>query len=150
MGIRAARGDLIVHFDSDDWSGPDRISHQAEWLSHGLKVVGYSRAWWYDTRNKLAAYPRCGLWGASLCYERQWALDHPWDEDRISCEDAWFLEPARSQGVSGEMEGGDNFVALAHGGNTMRPFGYEGWGIREYQELPAGFRQFMEGNHVRH
>src|SRR5208283_5323697 len=53
IGIRAAHGDIIVHFDSDDWSGPGRVRHQVEAMA-GAKVVSYSKAWWYDTRRQLA------------------------------------------------------------------------------------------------
>ncbi len=140
IGIRAAHGEIVVHFDSDDWSGPERISHQIVGLGEN-KVVGYSRAWWYDTRRKIAAYPSCGLWGAALCYDRLWALDHPWDETKWMCEDAWFLQSARDQNAAVELEGGDNFVALAHDGNAARPFGYQGWEIQPNENLPEGFRR---------
>ncbi len=142
-GLKVAKGDTVVHFDSDDWSAPDRISHQVDALN-GRKVVGYVKAWWYDTRKKIASYANTGLWGASLCYDRKWALKHPWDERKYICEDAWFLEPAREQGVVGELEGGNRFVALAHDGNMERPFGHDGWGIVASDRLPAGFRSFME------
>src|ERR1019366_781487 len=128
-GIRLATGEIIVHFDSDDWSGPGRISHQVEHLiAHNLKVVGYSKAWWYDTRRSLATYATCGLWGATLCYDRQWALEHPWDETHTTCEDAWFLGQL-GQNEVGALEGGSHFVALAHNGNAQRPFGEPGWRI---------------------
>lgn len=137
VAIRLAKGDIIVHFDSDDWSGPQRIVHQVKALGNH-KVVGYNKAWWYDTRRKVATYASCGLWGATLCYDRQWALEHPWDETQTSCEDAWFLMHTRA----GELEGGENFVALAHEGNAPRPFGEPGWRIIGNEMLPEGFTNY--------
>ena len=139
-GMRRAKGKFVVHFDSDDWSGPGRISDQIQNLGHN-KVIGYGKAWWYDTRRKMASYADCGLWGATLMYERQWALDHPWDETRVTCEDAQFLQEAIGRTV--EMAGGDNFVALAHEGNAVRPFGASTWPIVVGDMLPEGFRDAL-------
>lgn len=144
VGVNAARGEYIVHFDSDDWSGPHRVTDQIEALkAQDAKVVGYSQAFWYDTREKIAAYPKCGLWGASLAYERQWAIDHPWKEDCDSVEDGWFLRDAYRGCKVAQIDGGENFVALAHGGNLPRPFGQGTWGRIPVASLPDGFRQFM-------
>ncbi len=141
-GVRAARGDVIIHFDSDDWSGPARIRHQMEELRRDhLSVVGYGSAFWYDVRRKVAAYPPCWLWGATLCYQRTWALEHPWDETLRMCEDVRFLEAAR--GNLAVIDGGSNFVALAHEGNAPRPFGEQGWETVPNETLPEGFRRFM-------
>ena len=142
IGIRAAHGDIIVHFDSDDWSGAGRVRHQVEAMA-GVKVVSYSKAWWYDIRRQLATYADCGPWSASMCYERAWALEHPWDETRLTCEDGWFLEPVRESGMLRELDGGDNFVALSHGGNLPRPFGEPGWEIVPNRHLPEEFRKVM-------
>jgi glycosyltransferase involved in cell wall biosynthesis len=139
-GLRFAEGDVVIHFDSDDWSGPGRMRHQVEHLQ-GRKVTGYSKAFWYDTLTDRATYASCGLWGATLCYDRKWALSHPWDETRINCEDAFFLAPAVDENVIGEQEGGENFVALAHRRNFARPFGQSGWGIIANELLPEGFRR---------
>lgn len=139
-GIAAARGEFIAHFDSDDWSGPRRISEQVEKLTQeNAKVVGYSKAFWFDVRKNISCYASCGLWGAALTYERQWALGHPWDETKVSCEDGWFLKPAIESGVAVEMDGGDNFVALQHNGNAERPFRQSGWAIVGNEQLPKGF-----------
>lgn len=43
--------DLIIHFDSDDWSGPDRIAEQVDlWQSVDQPVVGYNSATFWDER----------------------------------------------------------------------------------------------------
>ena len=139
-GIRLAKGELIAHFDSDDFSGPRRISHQVAGMQ-GAKVAGYGKAFWFHTGKKLTTYASCGVWGATLCYERNWALEHPWNEASRFCEDVWFLDQAK--GMIADLDGGDNFVALAHDGNAARPFGQPGWEIVSNETLPAGFRKFM-------
>ena len=142
IGIRAAHGEYIVHFDSDDWSGAGRVRHQLEAMA-GAKVASYNKAWWYDTRRQIASYASCGPWGASMCYEREWALEHPWNENQLTCEDGLFLETARDSGMLVELDGGSNFVALSHGGNLPRPFGDQGWEIAANSQLPAEFRKVM-------
>ncbi len=118
-------------------------SHQMKHMRDQMKVVGYSKAFWYDTRSNQASYASCGLWGASLLYEREWALEHPWDETKMSCEDGHFLKPAEESAKVVDIEGGNNFVALAHGGNAARPFGMPGWPIVANSELPEGFREYV-------
>jgi glycosyltransferase involved in cell wall biosynthesis len=142
-GVQMALGEYIAHFDSDDWSGPKRISDQMKHMRDQMKVVGYSKAFWYDMRNKQASYASCGLWGASLLYEREWALEHPWDETKMTCEDGHFLKPAEESAKVVDIEGGNNFVALAHGGNATRPLGQAGWPIVANSELPEGFREYV-------
>jgi hypothetical protein len=112
-------------------------------MRDGMKVVGYSKAFWYDTRSNQASYASCGLWGASLLYEREWALKHPWDETKMTCEDGHFLKPAEESAKVVDIEGLDNFVALAHGGNAARPFGMPGWPIVANDRLPEGFREYV-------
>jgi glycosyltransferase involved in cell wall biosynthesis len=143
-GIREANGDIIVHFDSDDWSGPNRIIHQVSYLlEKNLEVVGYDRAFWFDTKTRKTAQACCGSWGASLCYRRDWALKHPLDETHTTCEDVSFLDTARAEDVLGELDGGDNFVALAHPGNERRPFGHPTWPFVHNRFLPEGFKKFI-------
>jgi len=142
IGIRAAHGDIIVHFDSDDWSGAERVSEQVKLLQlASFKAVGYSSAFWYDMTRELTTYCTCGVWGATLAYYRNYALENPWNEEVDVCEDIWFLNPLRILGQLGDMAGGENFVALAHGNNAQRPFGQRGWEILANSKLPSEFKK---------
>src|SRR5262245_51000937 len=48
---RMANGEIIIHWDSDDWSAPDRIADQVERLEQsGKSVTGYSEIIFYDAR----------------------------------------------------------------------------------------------------
>lgn len=69
--------DIIIHWDSDDWSHPNRIAEQVALLeSSGKQVVGYKDLlFWDSTPGQF-----CGAWlwkndlafcGTSLCYYRE-------------------------------------------------------------------------------
>lgn len=140
-GIRFARGGIITHFDSDDWSGPERITNQVDFMFRGnFKVVGYNKAYWYDIRKKITTYASCGVWGAALTYNKAWALKHPWNETQCMCEDVLFLNPVLKDNLLGAMNGDMNFVALAHSNNAERPFGQIGWEIISNDCLPNMFK----------
>jgi len=73
----AARGDIIAHWDDDDWHAPQRLRYQIEALQREhADVCGIHRLLFYDVINDRAwryVYPaqrRFWLSGSSLCYTR--------------------------------------------------------------------------------
>ncbi len=49
---KCLNADIIAHWDSDDWSGPQRLTEQVALLqSSGADCVGYSDLLFWDTRN---------------------------------------------------------------------------------------------------
>jgi glycosyltransferase involved in cell wall biosynthesis len=71
--IRKAKGDVVIHWDDDDWSAPGRIEDQVRRLVEtGANIVGYHAMLFYDEERKTwwrfhrAKY---GL-GTSFCYRR--------------------------------------------------------------------------------
>lgn len=49
LGCELARGDLVAHWDDDDWSAPWRLSYQVEELGRaGADVAGLSRLLFYE------------------------------------------------------------------------------------------------------
>ena len=76
-----AKGEVIVHFDDDDCSGPGRIADQvARMLATGSPVTGYNamkfregEQWWKYTGSQHYAL------GTSLCY-RKWF----WERTRFN------------------------------------------------------------------
>src|SRR5687767_1929483 len=91
---RLAKGDVIVHFDSDDWSAPTRIADQVKLLEEsGKAVLGFCTVLFYDQQTRRAYRwgndDRISIAGTSLCYKRDWAIAHPfafepgfkWGED---------------------------------------------------------------------
>jgi glycosyltransferase involved in cell wall biosynthesis len=81
MAIEASRGDIILHWDDDDWMHPCRISYQVgNMLRTKTDVAGISKVLFYDlytSRLWLYEYSnrqRVWLCGGSLCYQRTlWA-----------------------------------------------------------------------------
>lgn len=141
LGVRKAKGEYIVHFDADDWSGPGRISDQLQMLD-GYMVTGYDEVLWYDFIEKRASRYWGPTWSATLMYSRSYGLAHPWDETCFFMEDIPFLTAARKEGqlVSGDAR--QNFVATMHDRNARRPAGQVPfWPLVALESLPEGFRK---------
>ena len=118
-----AHGEIIVHWDDDDWQAPHRISYQvAELERSGATICGPGRVLYFDPAASAAwlyEYPsvrRSWLAGNGLCYRRSL-----WEQTRFPNvqvgEDARFIWNPR---VRSRLVLGDHrfFAALVHGHNT--------------------------------
>jgi len=122
-----ANGETIIHFDSDDLYGPDRISDQVTRLeTSGKAVTGYRNIKFTDGRNwwKNTNWP--GGYGASLCYRRDWWAKHPFP-DTSDGEDWHFVQAAMRANEFIAADAGDMMVATMHAGNTSPRVIGEGW-----------------------
>jgi glycosyltransferase involved in cell wall biosynthesis len=77
LACEAATGDVIVHWDDDDWMANWRLTYQVTALAkHSADVCGLSRLYFYDSRSRRAwqyTYPPGGSpWvaGGTLCYRK--------------------------------------------------------------------------------
>jgi len=93
----AARGEIICHWDDDDWHAARRISYQVEALRREkAAVVGLNHLLFYDVVSHRAwqySYPsqqRFWLSGSSLCYTRSFWTNHRFADVNIG-EDARFI-----------------------------------------------------------
>lgn len=115
-----AQGEVIVHWDSDDWFAPNRITDQV--LRHTeskASISGYSklpfadddlrRAWMYSSW--VGQY----VVGTSLCYSKEYWLSHPF-LDVSQGEDNHMVHNAPSVVTA---DGSRFIVARTHGGNTV-------------------------------
>lgn len=122
IATRFANGEILVHFDSDDWSAPERISHQVEHLlSSGGQICGYHTAYFWDEIENRALYyhgQKGYSWGPCLCYYRQYALDNPWCEDVAWGEDGPFIKPAQDRGEMVTVDGTGMIVVRRHKDNA--------------------------------
>jgi glycosyltransferase involved in cell wall biosynthesis len=131
LGCELARGDVVVHWDDDDWYAPNRISYQVEQLKqHGASVCGPRRLLYYEPmrgRAWLYEYPadEQDPWvaGSALCYRIEAWLRAPFpDVDRG--EDTSFV---RNHILDAPLVLEDHrfVVALLHGANTSSRIGAE-------------------------
>jgi glycosyltransferase involved in cell wall biosynthesis len=118
-----ARGQLIVHWDDDDWHAPWRLSYQVAALTgSGADACGLASLLFYEPQADRAwryVYPtgrRPWLAGGTLCYRKEFWRRQPFRDISIG-EDARFLWTARSPKLSA-LPDETFFVALVHSGNT--------------------------------
>jgi glycosyltransferase involved in cell wall biosynthesis len=118
-----ARGELIVHWDDDDWQAPHRLRYEAEALERsGAGLCGPSKALYFDPEARRAwlyAYPdgrRHWVAGNALCYRRSL-----WEENRFASvavgEDTRFVWDPRA-GKPLVLPDHRFFAALIHPGNS--------------------------------
>jgi hypothetical protein len=121
--VRASRGELIMHWDDDDWMAPRRIRCQVEaLLASGAEVCGLRRALFHDPgtgRTWLYEYPagaRPWLIGGTLLYRLDFWRRAPFPAVNAG-EDTRFLWAHALERVA-EPDDFTFYVALIHPGNT--------------------------------
>lgn len=118
---RFAAGEIIAHFDSDDWSVPERIADQVERLDQtGVSVTGYHSILFTDQDSRWGRYVGDVAYalGSSLCYYKKWWQRSPFDESKTIGEDNDFVYQARNAQQFISVEGPSMMVARVHPGNT--------------------------------
>jgi glycosyltransferase involved in cell wall biosynthesis len=114
-----AQGDIIAHFDDDDWSAPNRLEECVDvLLKKKVFLTGYRVARFYDVDTKLARIWDGGpLWvqGSSMCYVKTFWRTHKF-LDVNSGEDLQFQKDA-GQLVHG-IDGINKMIFRDHSGNT--------------------------------
>lgn len=92
-----ATGDIVVHWDDDDWSAPWRVSYEVSALqNHGAELCGLSRVYFYEPAADAAweyRYPdgmRPWVYGATLCYWKSFWRQNPFPEIHVG-EDTRFV-----------------------------------------------------------
>lgn len=119
FGCSLAAGDVVAHWDDDDWSAPNRLEDQIQrMLETGKAVTGYrsmrftdGRSWWrYDGASSYAI-------GTSLCFRRNWWEAHPFPAKQVY-EDGEFVSVAHRSGQLISVDAGELMIASIHEGNT--------------------------------
>jgi glycosyltransferase involved in cell wall biosynthesis len=137
-----ARGDLIAHWDDDDWYAPHRLSTQVARLkARGAEVCGPRRVLFFAPESGLAwryVYPANAYepWaaGSGLCYTVDAWRAHPFDAVARG-EDTRFVR----QQPSGTVFADDDdrlLVAILHGRNSHpKQTNSLGWQPRPLREV---------------
>lgn len=136
-----SKGDMIMHFDSDDWSDPRRMGQQVGYLMEsGKAVTGYHSILFFQEPDRVAKYTGRSTYacGTSLCYRRSFWETHNWKEDKILASDNLFVMWASTQKALHTMDGGQMIVARVHGGNTCSK-SMSSFKAMTLADLPEGF-----------
>lgn len=139
-----AEGDVIVHFDDDDWSAPTRITDQVNRLvEKDAELSGYHSIYFYDQQHhRVYAYmgtPNYSC-GTAMCYTREF-----WEKNRFPdvrfAEDNALVEIAQNEKKIVSASGLEMIVARAHGDNTSscQRIGNNAWPEMPIWTLPPGF-----------
>lgn len=144
LACEAAAGEIIIHWDDDDWSAPDRITAQMEHLnSSGADVAGHRGMFFTDGIDAWLFHgPFNANLGTSLIYRREWWEHHPFQKIRAG-EDAKFIHLAiakRRWALRDDLAQLALIVAREHPANTCKQT-HQGdeWAPWEFQRLPGRF-----------
>ena len=123
LACQQARGEIIIHWDDDDWSAPRRLRYQVEQLfAAKADICGLDHVLFYAPAEERAweyRYPagqRPWVYGASLCYTKAFWRKHPFPEIRVG-EDSRFVWADAHAGIHMLPDAGF-LVALIHNHNT--------------------------------
>jgi hypothetical protein len=153
LACERAEGDLIAHFDDDDWSHPDRLSFQVgALLAEGAEFCGLSQILFYATANgqvwlsQTPALMHPSLWpalpvGPTFLYRRDF-----WSRSRFADvsldEDGIFIRGEGRQDQAVMVSDYRLYVLMIHGGNTAdyrRDSSY-------WSPWPGDIREIMGGD----
>lgn len=92
-----AKGELIAHFDDDDWSAPDRLENQVtRLLASGHPITGYATLYFWDVVNNLArryvASTPGYVCGTTLMFYRKFWKDHRFPDKHMGSDND-FINP---------------------------------------------------------
>jgi glycosyltransferase involved in cell wall biosynthesis len=163
LGAEQSRGEIIVHWDDDDWYAPDRLSHQIQPLLAGeADLAGLTAehfynlqggAFWSCTPQLHARMFFADVHGRSIAYTRKLWQRRVRYPDATQAEDARFLEAALRRGSRlARLPNPDKFIYVRHAANTWRFECGEfllpaAWTVREIPAfLPEGDLEFYRAN----
>lgn len=143
MACEAAHGEVICHFDDDDWSAPGRIRDQvSRLLQSGKQMTGYhSLTYWNGTRayRYVAPIPQYVV-GTTMCYQRNFWVTHSFPAKNYA-EDNVLVYAARDAHQLIATDAGQMMVARSHASCTSSPerLRQETWPEVARENLPAEF-----------
>jgi Glycosyl transferase family 2 len=162
----ATHGNILIHWDSDDWSHPRRIEYQVGYLtSDALPPLGTSwrpatgyreMLMWRSTDQTAWIYRHVLDWyalGTSLCYWRKTWEQHPFDERNVAGADdrewARIVKPASFSAMDGPSNAALDrieplMIAEIHGANTCARIDEKATEWRRVQEWDAYCHETLE------
>lgn len=139
LACEQARGEIIAHWDDDDWHAPHRLSYQVEALTRaGAGVCGIKELLFYEPehgrawRYRYSSGQKLWLSGSTLCYRRSLWMNHRFRDINVG-EDLYFIWDSPTQRMV-VLEDSTFHVGIIHrrnvspkqtGGSNWRPFPVE-------------------------
>lgn len=120
LACEAARGDVVLHWDDDDWYAPWRVSYQVDQLTRAkLELCGLNHALFVDAaaREAWEFEKPLGLIGATFGYPRSLWRTHPFPNSNIG-EDTAFWHSAENHRREA-LQDNRFFVCRIHRSNTI-------------------------------
>lgn len=143
QACEAASGDVICHFDDDDWSAPGRIRDQlTRLLESGKQMTGYhSIIYWNGLRayRYISGVPQYAV-GTSMCYQKRF-----WDTHRFPpknyAEDNALVYQARDERQLIAVDAGQMMVVRSHPSCTSSAerLRQNSWPEVPHESLPREF-----------
>jgi ADP-heptose:LPS heptosyltransferase/2-polyprenyl-3-methyl-5-hydroxy-6-metoxy-1,4-benzoquinol methylase len=124
LACQEARGEIILHWDDDDWEANWRISYQVEsLLKERADICGLDKVYYYDPAANRAwqyIYPIGGkpwVGGNTLCYRKSVWQENPFPN--IHIEDTRFIWSCVTKGKKVlALPDSSFFVAMIHDSNV--------------------------------
>lgn len=140
MAARLATGEILMHFDSDDWSAPERMADQVKRLEEsGKMVTGYHSILFHDGNRaaKYEGHPPYAC-GTSLAYLKSFWESHNFNEGLVVHEDNHFVSAAQDCQQIVSVDAGQLMCARVHAGNTDKK-SMDRFTAVPLEALPEGF-----------
>jgi ADP-heptose:LPS heptosyltransferase len=123
IACRRANGDVILHWDDDDWHADWRVSYQmSELRKTNASICGLDHLFYYEPSSNRAweyTYPKNNkrwIAGNTLCYLKSFWQQHPFAEINIG-EDTRFIWQAPADQIL-TLEKNNFLVATIHDANV--------------------------------
>lgn len=139
-----AKGEVIAHFDSDDWSAPNRLDVQMETIRYThAEMCGFNTMLFYDIQ-KNTVYKYWGasnfIIGTSMLYTKKWWEAHRWNESKVKASDSLFWRVAAKEKVISVQQADGLQVARVHSDNTaVKRLDLSPYKKATLEELPSAF-----------
>lgn len=153
LACEAAHGEILVHWDDDDWQAPDRLARQlATFANPETLVSGSSRVHFYESSTakcweyRYENHDRPWVCGATLAYRRCYWQQNPFADITVG-EDNLFVWAADANSVHDDRDAGLCLCAI-HAGNTSRKNTADAWW--HPIALPEAWRELIGSHSVDH
>jgi glycosyltransferase involved in cell wall biosynthesis len=122
LACREARGEIVAHWDDDDWMASWRLSYQVErLLAEDADVCGVNRLHFWspgDNRAWRYWYASGPAWvvGGTLCYRKAFWERNPFPDTNVGEDNLFIWSPVEKK--IAVLDNPDFYVGTVHGTNT--------------------------------